>query len=214
MYMQDNDDAIGEVFQGGYAGVSTPTDTWMGTLQPYIKNKSIFRCPSASSPEPDLSYAGRGTVSVGMNRYLGWIYNAAWFLAGEPQDPTAPRPITDALIAYPANTVFAADSFYLSGSKRSAYIDIVYGKGVPRGISDRHQQGSNLTFIDGHSKFYKTNAVLSQKAIDDNLTSGSDADYARVNEEANYNGAGVIWDVTADNMNTAPGKWPTACCKD
>jgi prepilin-type N-terminal cleavage/methylation domain-containing protein len=216
MYDQDYDEQIHELIPGGcdtQAGKVGEPSMWMGTLQPYIKNTQIFRCNSSSLPFVDITFAGRTTCSIGMNSYLGWYFN--WYDAitnpgpcdGSSTPPNAPRPVSLSLIQYPAVTALFGDTFdrTVNGTTpRGYWIDPGYGKGVRFGLSDRHSTGTNLTLIDGHAKWFKTNSLLSQKSID----TGDDT-YI---EMANYNAAGIIWDVDADNPYTRPGKWPTGCC--
>jgi prepilin-type processing-associated H-X9-DG protein len=214
-YQQDYDGSLFETTPGAFGNPmdSTKYTTWEFVVQPYLKNTAVFRCPSSSAGVVDVSYAGRGTGSIGANRLLGYLYNYWYYThGGDTNPPTVARPVNDALIAYPAITVFAADSYYDPAYTRSYYVDPSYGKGQARGLADRHTLGSNLAFMDGHAKWYRTDSVLSQKAYDDNIAATTDAEVAQVLEETNYNAAGLIWDVDADNMQTNPGKDPTGCC--
>src|SRR5256714_15222551 len=87
MYMQDYDGGIQELIPGGAAGkagkVGEPS-MWMGTLQPYIKNTGIFRCPSSVILQNDITFATRTTCSVGMHSFLGWYFN--YFYEVIPQE--------------------------------------------------------------------------------------------------------------------------------
>ena len=100
--------------------------------------------------------------------------------------------------------IISGDMDYVR-TPRAYWLDPGYGKGVRFGLSDRHAQGTNIVFADGHAKWYRTDSLLSQKAID-----SPSPGYI---EMTNYNAAGVIWDVDAPNPYTAPNKWPTTCCK-
>jgi prepilin-type processing-associated H-X9-DG protein len=215
MYMQDYDGGIQELIPGGAASragkVGEPS-MWMGTLQPYIKNTDIFRCPSSIIPKVDITYAGRATCSIGMNAFLGWYFNYFYeiVLHEDESNPAYPRPVRETLIQYPAQTVLFCDGFDRtvgSVTPRAYWANPVNGKGIQFGVSDRHMQGTNVTFVDGHAKWYKTNSLLNQKAIDERAS-------ANAIEGSNYNAAGVIWDVDAPNPYTHPNRWPTACCRD
>jgi prepilin-type N-terminal cleavage/methylation domain-containing protein/prepilin-type processing-associated H-X9-DG protein len=214
MYLQDYDGGIQELIPGGAAGLAGKVgepSMWMATLQPYIKNTDIFRCPSSSIAKVDISFNGRTSCSIGMNSFLGWYFNYFYevIIKGDESNPAYPRPVREPMITYPAQTVLFADAFDLTvgtTTPRGYWLDPGYGKGVRFGLSDRHSQGTNVTFVDGHAKWYRTNALLSQKAIDT-----SSDDYI---EMTNYNAAGVIWDVDAPNPSTAPNRWPSGCCKN
>ena len=213
MYMQDYDGLIHELIPGGAAGraglVGKPS-MWMETLQPYIKNTGIFRCPNSVVPAVDISFAGRTTASIGMNSFLGWYFNYYYYFTCPGENPSCyPRPVSEPLVKYPAVTAIFTDGFDRTvgtTTPRGYWIDAGYGKGRRFGLSDRHQSGSNITFLDGHSKWYKTNSVLSQLAIDT-----SSDNYV---EMTNYNAAKIIWDVDAANPYDTPDKWPSGCCRN
>jgi hypothetical protein len=221
MYMQDYDDKIHELIPGGAANMAGEVgepSMWMGVLQPYIKNVDVFLCASSVIPKVEITFARRMTASIGMNAYMGWYFNYFYWAILPPgeakeKDPRYPRPVSDAQIQYPSITAIFTDGFdrvnALGQTPRGYYADPGNGKGVRFGISDRHTAGSNLVLIDGHAQWYKTNSVLSQKAID--TPDNEDGLYI---EMTNYNAAGIIWDVDAPNQFTAPNKWPTACCND
>jgi len=212
MYMQDYDGLIHELIPGGAAGraglVGEPS-MWMGVQQPYIKNTQIFRCPESIITSVDITFPARTTCSSGMNSYLGWYFNHYYYFTCPNENPSCyPRPVSEPLVRYPAATAIFTDGFDRTvgtTTPRGYWIDPGYGKGRRFGLSDRHATGSNITFLDGHSKWYKTNSVLSQLSIDTAANT-----YI---EMANYNAAGIIWDVDADNMIDRPGKWPTGCCR-
>jgi prepilin-type processing-associated H-X9-DG protein len=162
----------------------------------------------------DITFPARITKpSIGMNSFLGfyfnWWYYSSFVPSGQQELPGNARPVSDSIVQYPAATVVLCDAFdrTVNGTTpRPYWIDSGYGKGVRYGLSDRHSQGTNCTFWDGHAKWYKTNSVLNQMAIDTAANT-----YI---EMTNYNRAGVIWDVDADNQITRPGKYPLDCCRN
>jgi prepilin-type N-terminal cleavage/methylation domain-containing protein/prepilin-type processing-associated H-X9-DG protein len=217
MYRQDYDEKMCELIPGGWvnrAGLVGEPSMWMVCMQPYIKNADIFRCPNSTQKTPmDLTFAGRiDFPSIGMNSYLGFYFNHWYYFMGgsalAPVPETA-RPVSDPLVKYPAATAVFGDGFdrTVNGRTPRAYwLDPGYGKGVRFGLSDRHSTGTNLTFWDGHAKWYKTNAVLNQLSIDTAANT-----YI---EMANYNKARVVWDVDAANPFDQPGKYPDDCCRN
>jgi prepilin-type N-terminal cleavage/methylation domain-containing protein/prepilin-type processing-associated H-X9-DG protein len=213
MYMQDNDGSIHELIPGGAAGlagnVGEPS-MWMGVQQPYVKNTQIYRCASSVIPAVDITFPRRTTCSIGMNSYLGWYFNYFYYfiMGGNESDSRYPRPVNEVMVERPAITAAFTDAFDRtvgSTTPRGYWIDPGYGFGRRFGLSDRHSNGSNVTFIDGHSKWHKTTSLLNQLAIDT-------ADDIYV-EMTNYNAAGVIWDVDADNPYKRPNKYPSGCCR-
>jgi prepilin-type N-terminal cleavage/methylation domain-containing protein/prepilin-type processing-associated H-X9-DG protein len=212
-YMQDYDGVVHEMTLGGSRSFATANNlTWGGILQPYIKNANVFTCPSSDvAGTTNFAYtaAGRTSYSIGMNSYMGTYYNYFYYviIGSNEADSRYVRPVDESLIKYPANTVFFADSFdRVVGTTQPNgwWIDPGYGKGRRNGLSDRHNGGTNVAFADGHAKWYKTNSLLNQMAIN---TSGT-----TYIEMTNYNTAGVIWDIDARNPMTNPGLYPTTCC--
>ncbi len=216
IYMGDYDGAIHELYPGGCvneAGNVAPF-TWMGTLQPYTKNKDIYNCPAASNKLTAFDFENRKWVGLGMNSFLGLYFNYYNFQHPEVCDgdatPTSyiARPITESIVQFPAQTVFNADSWNnneADGTQpRAAYIDPHYGIGRRFGISDRHNKRTNINLLDGHAKSFVTFSLLNQGAI------SSTADDYMI--QTNYNAAHIIWDVDAPNMETNPNLWPTTCC--
>ncbi len=227
MYMQDYDETIHEVLScGAVSKADTCRITYAELLQPYVKNIGVFACPDTNLDKSDITYDNRNFFSVGMNIYLGlyynYYYNAPEFMnatgLGEGPAETKgfangsyPRAVNSSLIAYPAQTAIFCDSFDKTVGAtlpRGYYVDAAYGKGIRYGVSDRHQTGTTIVFVDGHAKWHKTNSILSQAAKNEAVSS---TNYIR-NEKTNYNAAGIIWDVDAPNQYTAPNKYPTTCC--
>jgi prepilin-type N-terminal cleavage/methylation domain-containing protein/prepilin-type processing-associated H-X9-DG protein len=215
MYLSDNDDGFPELIPGGMnnlAGQVGEPSMWMGCIQPYIKSVDIFKCADSVITQPDLTYAGRAkSASIGMNSYLGAYFNWYWD-AILKQPSIGGRYTNESMVQYSAITVLLADAFdkTVNGTTpRSYWIDPGYGKGTRFGLSDRHSaKSSNVAFVDGHSKSYRTNSLLNQMAINSPETTDENSYEAMTN----YNAAGVIWDVDAPNMITNPGKYPTYCC--
>ncbi len=213
MYLQDNDDIFHELIPGGMnnlAGDVGEPSMWMGVLQPYIKNTQVFRCPDSVIPQVDITFAGRHTPSIGMNSYLGAYFN--WYWDAILKQPSIGGRYTPEVNAqYPSLTVLFCDGFDLTvnGTLPHGYwIDPGVGKGVNYGLSDRHSKGTNVAFVDGHAKWYHTNSLLSQLAINSPETTDENSCEAMTD----YNAAGVIWDVDAPNPFTAPNKYPSGCC--
>src|SRR5206468_8034740 len=93
MYLQDYDGAFEELIPGGalgFAGKVGEPSMWMGTLQPYIKNVTIFRCPSSTIPQVDITFANRTSCSIGMNSFLGLYFNYFYYITikGDESNPS------------------------------------------------------------------------------------------------------------------------------
>lgn len=208
-YMQDYDGRLHEMLVGGATGMAGKVgepSMWTGCLQPYIKSGQVFACPSRTEDRPvDLSYRisplntkGLEYPSIGMNPFLGFYFN---YYTEKTAAPNYPRPVSDSLVKYPALTVAYVDSFdrAVGGSARGYWAGVYNGIGTRFGISDRHMGGTNVTFLDGHAKWYKATRIVNAKCVGAS-TSGT-PDRATL---SNYNAAGVIWDVDAPNKQDNP----------
>jgi prepilin-type processing-associated H-X9-DG protein/prepilin-type N-terminal cleavage/methylation domain-containing protein len=124
-----------------------------GTLYQYVGNVSAYRCPADSSTvdrHPDV----QRTRSYAMNAYLG---------GDQPVSPAHPVPrmtTSDLLNPRPEKTfVFIEEheqsvwgsSFLVSPRSKLAAASLSW-LSTP---SDRHQQGCNISFADGHAEYWK-----------------------------------------------------------
>ncbi|MHB8993998.1 MAG: DUF1559 family PulG-like putative transporter [Armatimonadota bacterium] len=109
---------------------------WDGLIQPYVKNTQIFRCPSASTLT--LAY--------------GWNYN----LLGYPASPyVAAKSL--GTIDKPAETLWGMDvdnTVPLCLRYYAAYAP-----------SKRHNDGSNVGFIDGHAKWFSYSSLYTPSCV-------------------------------------------------
>jgi prepilin-type processing-associated H-X9-DG protein/prepilin-type N-terminal cleavage/methylation domain-containing protein len=148
--------------------VSSSTNSWVagnprvdlntfnirkGSLYPYVGNVSAYRCPSDYSTvdrNPDV----QRTRSYAMNAFLG---------GDQPASPAHPVPrmtTSDLLNPRPEKTfVFIEEheesvwssSFLVSPRSKLAAASVSW-LSTP---ADRHQQGCNITFADGHAEYWK-----------------------------------------------------------
>lgn len=142
MYAQDYDSTWVPVYL--YDGAPGPTTlhVWGVKLSPYTKNDQILICPSGSYtytyPDPDdyiCSYAINAinkdtSVASGGNGYGMAMAN-------------------DADIEDPAGTIWAAECVSGMEFNRRSRLNS-NGSG---GIAKRHNDGFNIAFADGHSKW-------------------------------------------------------------
>ncbi|HVL38957.1 MAG TPA: prepilin-type N-terminal cleavage/methylation domain-containing protein [Fimbriimonadaceae bacterium] len=218
MYKDEHDGNINEMIPGGCenrAGLVGRPSSWCELLQPYMKNIQLFLCPTGITTRATTTFdftvspLQRPTVSIGQNSFLGYYFN--YYTESQPaatrpceSNGVPPRPVNESMIRHVASTVYTADGFDRGTINRAYWIDAGYGLGRNFGLSDRHAKGTNLSFIDGHSKTFRTFSILNQLAIN---TGG----YQYI-EMTNYNAARVIWDVDARNAIDDPGVWPDNCC--
>ncbi len=173
MYLQDYDEKVIPRYAAcPSTGPTGPTQKlWTDTIMPYVKNQGIFICGSAQNTNyadqwrqwtPDIpANNNRGRVSVGYNQTISGWYFPTPDGCGDMILPSLPQ------IQVPAKNVMFADS--VSGNISGGFRGYLFGNtalnvpyvGTAGGsIGARHSEGTNLTFFDGHSKWYKGSALL------------------------------------------------------
>lgn len=109
-------------------GTVTFTNPWFLKVYPYTKNIQVFNCPSAS-------YKWAGEVSTGLQTGMnGTMCGVACTLGS---------------VVYPAQTLLVADT-----AGTAAYVFLNTYR-TDRWITNRHNEGANLGFTDGHAKWLK-----------------------------------------------------------
>lgn len=172
MYVADTEGVYPGYFQRGVPITEIPPPDlplWSALAQPYLKNGDVFFCPMATGGRFTGVAQYRGEQSIG--------YNAAFGVFGTSADPIAVVPgqelrVDESSVAAPAKTVMLGDG--ASGKTEDGYRGYLVGNYVmnvfpcgrdatPNGpnvsLSDRHHQGTNLAFMDGHSKRFATRAL-------------------------------------------------------
>lgn len=163
-YTQDNDELMpncsdgsgsdtGENVYGGWmyyyknpSGASPKDyfDPSQGSIYPYVKSKAVFICPDDSLGQlQGDSYALNGCVAAN---------------SGTKSTQTIePRPGKSiAIFDNPSSIMLLSEedsdgTSNTSGTTNDAYLSIAYGDSV----SARHTGGSNVSFVDGHAKWYR-----------------------------------------------------------
>jgi prepilin-type N-terminal cleavage/methylation domain-containing protein/prepilin-type processing-associated H-X9-DG protein len=178
MYAQDYDETL-PMYWDETPGIPNgwPLGYWHNQLSPYIKNYQIFVCPSAKpgpersvdtgegTPEERLTLRHRGSGSYGWNYwYLGRERSISLAQIASPSETIAVAEITrmrNAGVVYPAPNCVGGSyppgwETAISETDRKLYWDQ---------FSDRHMGGNNLTFVDGHAKWYRKSTVEGDTAM-------------------------------------------------
>ncbi len=107
---------------------------WPLRIYPYVKSLQVFNCPS-----DDRTWLG--IYDTGAAYYISYPYNVSF--AGGP---------SMAAVENPSQTAILADG---EGYYRYRLYSYCYHSGTDyRCMADRHLDGSNITFADGHAKWY------------------------------------------------------------
>ena len=136
-YAQDYDEILAANYIA-YPGASPAYNLWYNTLQPYIKNTQVGRCPSSNGPAYNGNWGG---TDYGYNSNL------------------CPDNVGCAMatVAYPAETLVIADTDWTRSTTDYAGSNswnLLYSFHQSRFIPQRHNGGVNMVFADGHAKFH------------------------------------------------------------
>jgi prepilin-type N-terminal cleavage/methylation domain-containing protein/prepilin-type processing-associated H-X9-DG protein len=155
----------------GFAAGGYGNSAWFNALPPYVSQKplwqyadnpanfvngrSIFNCSSAVFLPAEVDPLTRVAFSFGIN-FKGTI-------GATP----ASSPFKAAAVLHPAAFVFFSDVRANSGETPFYGANPLNDLGAPRGslnhLSSRHSAGANLTFLDGHSAYFKYTYMAYQK---------------------------------------------------
>ena len=149
MYSQDFDEQFPfEDYDINSSGAEDAGDmTWRSACLPYIRNVQIFLCPSKKNlPVPVFN----GGADYGAS--AGYAINVAHWDSGSPTPPygQSEGSVFDASACI---FVMESDGAHEVGVQANA-------RGwVPTGWAQRHNDGCNYGFCDGHAKWLKPNAI-------------------------------------------------------
>jgi prepilin-type N-terminal cleavage/methylation domain-containing protein/prepilin-type processing-associated H-X9-DG protein len=187
MYAQDYDDVnVPErlLLKGGNL------ISFRALLQPYVKNKRVFVCPSAANLD---SFAAFNWEAIGYdhgkgmpgNRHLtsGYGMNRVHWETGAPNPSTGDNyGVPDASVTNPAECIFIEDTISGVSEKEGfdGWYSVYYQKNTPgyvRGTTTnpqfpaktndqggyRHNGGATYIFIDGHAHWYRPEQIPCSK---------------------------------------------------
>ena len=165
MYTQDNDGKLVEYTFNISATNPAPNGCTtsgcygqMDPIRPYVKNTQIFYCPDAprftnTTPNAYATHYGFPAV-IGTSVICAIPYNIA-------------TPVTTALdsVPYPSHTCLLGETYFPSGTSYTAsgwgfpVFYAITGTALPYPLEDRHMEGANYAYMDGHVKWIKKEAV-------------------------------------------------------
>jgi prepilin-type N-terminal cleavage/methylation domain-containing protein/prepilin-type processing-associated H-X9-DG protein len=132
---------------------------WMDYVQPYVKNTSIWRCPTRpESPRHVNPMRANDFTAYGINWFfLGTYYHPTQIKVDGQTYTTVPICRLGRVTA-PAQTIMVGESSWYDGDLRNdGVLCYVYPPGftspwaLPYGaLSNRHRGGGNIAYCDGH----------------------------------------------------------------
>jgi prepilin-type N-terminal cleavage/methylation domain-containing protein/prepilin-type processing-associated H-X9-DG protein len=137
---------------------------WADAIQPYLKSEQIYQCPSNSDVVPDRTLATPTPAQAG---YVDYAYNTA--LGSQAgTNPASGAGINLSALESSSLTVMFVESF-VQNTAAAAPSNAGTARNATRGggsttapigsvsnlQADRHLEGSNVSFADGHVKWTK-----------------------------------------------------------
>ena len=158
-YTQDYDEKMVPYSSDGTTGGFS--HNWGTALQPYLKSVQIFTCPSNSNDVVGYTYsaeiarAGKALAALPLPSQSVMFADGQ---GGNPSTGTASTMIPPTFmrsLAFFANPPGSSGRRLSSGSVMGTAVWFNYSPSQGSVIADRHLEGSNYSFADGHVKWYK-----------------------------------------------------------
>ncbi|RYG68736.1 DUF1559 domain-containing protein [bacterium] len=168
-YVQDYDERFPKL-----AAVAGESGGWAQRIQPYIKSTQLMKCPSYyGTIQNDNPYAAG--------------YTTYWF-SRSIHEPSTAAGLAQAAVAYPSYTIMNGDGGNASPHTTAAFncngcqaggaagglaTACPAGGGLATNLTQgglTHLEGINLSFVDGHVKWYKSRTSQTSDKIYSGLT--------------------------------------------
>jgi prepilin-type N-terminal cleavage/methylation domain-containing protein/prepilin-type processing-associated H-X9-DG protein len=163
LYTQDFDDALppaatARILPNGMY------EEWYDVIHPYAKNNAIFHCPSSTEGDRNASPSAYNMAYGWNHQYLhvNGTDTTLGFLQGGG--------ISLSKVQSPAETLMLGDTGKTRNYPASSNsFDWIYPPNTPRVhnahyLSDMHNGGANVAFVDGHSKWFKVPTLAEYNA--------------------------------------------------
>jgi prepilin-type N-terminal cleavage/methylation domain-containing protein/prepilin-type processing-associated H-X9-DG protein len=162
MYMTDFDDMLLNRYNasprtGPVAPYTEQNMIWTGNLYPYVRNDGVFLDPAASNAKFSKSWPDRGYLPFGMNATA-----SGWYIPGATPEQDDVHILSTSVFKDLTKSVFFMSS--PNGPTANGWRGYLSQNSAVNttglAVSDRHNQGTVIGFLDGHAKWFKTVAIL------------------------------------------------------
>jgi prepilin-type N-terminal cleavage/methylation domain-containing protein/prepilin-type processing-associated H-X9-DG protein len=106
---------------------------WYRKVLPYVKNEQIYTCPSDAVATGSCSYGIAASYANNETSHMGGLPGGAGW-----------RFVNFRKLDFPAERMMLCDAVSVHN---------FYWDGCAQYVSDRHNEGANMCFTDGHAKF-------------------------------------------------------------
>jgi prepilin-type N-terminal cleavage/methylation domain-containing protein/prepilin-type processing-associated H-X9-DG protein len=168
MYVQDYDETFQAAYiSGGTVGVSY---YWYDMIQPYVKNKQVFICPTAGDIQYGNGYGWNIGGKTGGNGF--GLKGTETSVTDAPNSQfvhlaTITAPAETILLGDPASNGYASNGWILVSYADKGYFPVLHGGQVgPFNTSSSVAPGGggNYLFADGHVKYLEASAAYANAA--------------------------------------------------
>jgi len=121
---------------------------WPQLLYPYLKNIEVYNCPSDKGNR--LGVNTDGTPAYDSRLGYGINYNMSWYYNGHRKRGEIVEPVSK--VVFGDGTYYVLYRYYYYTLGGSSYYD---------DIAARHNEGLNITFMDGHAKWHRLDDIWS-----------------------------------------------------
>jgi len=153
-YVQDYDEAFAMSVYLSFNASGPCALTMLGAIEPYIKNRQIYQCPSEPrAVNVDAAFRALGLPGgeCGGFEYGSYMFNFAVFEDGD-LPPVLKRvpPIRLPEIQFPTETGMNYDGNLAGQNPQNCGFYLFDSP-----VQGRHMEFTNVNFVDGHAKVYK-----------------------------------------------------------
>ena len=177
-YTQDYDEAFPLSTTAVAAASTGQVIGWADAIYPYVKSRQIYQCPSETFGPTDVADTA-GYTDYWLNKNAGdggqtlpvVVYPTLSILLGDGGTDTGATILANSTARYRTNGCNGAGQSNAAGLDR--FQPVCGSAGLATNLAGggfRHLEGTNIAFIDGHVKWFKSNSAQGSARIWNGMT--------------------------------------------